>query len=302
MNRFLTAAAICILLISCLYFSSANAQSVDDLILMTESFPPFNFEKDGKLQGISVDLMERMLESLNSRLGRKDIKLLPWARAYRDIIEINHSVLFLMERNKARENLFKWVGPVMPTIYGLIARKDRKIKIKSVDEAKKLRIGVVSKDLGEQLLLERGIGQENIDPAPSGEVNLLKLNNGRIDVWNYEVSVAKWIINQSGFSIDDYETVYIMKKGDSFFAFHRDTDDSLVRQFQQALDKLKKKSDKTHESELDKIINRYLKREDKDPYKSSLIDDLVLETATLFLCSHIHTYQLKEVSGMNRIN
>lgn len=252
---------LCFLIVVCLCISSANAQSVDNLILMTESFPPFNFEADGRLQGISIDLIEKMLENINSKLRRKHIKLLPWARAYRNILENKNTVLFLMDRNKARENLFKWVGPVMPAIFALIAKKDRGIKIKSIAEINKYKIGVVSKDLGEQLLLELGIDKKNIDPAPSGEINLLKLNRGRIDMWNYEINVAKWIINKSGFNTNDYEVVYVMKKGDSYYAFHKDTDDSVINKFQQALDKLKKKPDEEHYSEFDKIINRYLQRD-----------------------------------------
>jgi hypothetical protein len=50
------------------------------------------------------------------------------------------------------------------------------------------------------------------------------------------------------------------------FAFYRDTDDSLISKFHQALDKLKEIPDEKHDSELGIIINRYGKREDKSFY------------------------------------
>ena len=41
----------------CLLTAAAfgHAQSLDDLTFITEEFPPFNFERDGKRQGIAVD-------------------------------------------------------------------------------------------------------------------------------------------------------------------------------------------------------------------------------------------------------
>ena len=45
-----------ILLIS-LVSTSATAASVDDIVFVTENYPPFNFEKDGDLQGVSVDTL-----------------------------------------------------------------------------------------------------------------------------------------------------------------------------------------------------------------------------------------------------
>lgn len=235
------------------------AQSIDDLTLMTEYFPPFNYKEDHELKGISVDIMERMLEMSGSHLTRDDIHLLPWARAYRNILERPHTVLFLMNRNKAREKLFKWVGPVIPAMYVLIAKKDRGIRIKTLEDLKKYRIGVVSKDLSEQLLREIGIHEQNIDRVASGEVNLMKLNRGRIDLWNYEASVAKWIISKSGFRMEDYEVAYVLKTElSSHYAFHRDTSDEIIERFQQALDKLKEKGPGEAESEYDLIIKRHI--------------------------------------------
>lgn len=252
------AAALGILLTLWVLALPARAQSLDDLILMTESFPPFNFEENGRLQGISVDLLERMLEIAGSRLRRSDIRLLPWARAYRDALEKKNAVLFLMNRNRMREKLFKWVGPVTPTIYALIAKKDRQIKIHSVTDLQQYRIGVVSRDLGEQLLLEMGIDQKNIDPVPSGDINVLKLNRHRIDLWNYEMSVAQWTIRQCGFDPKDYEAVYILKRNvSSYYAFHRETDDRVVIKLQGALDRLREKSSSGQESEYERIVNHY---------------------------------------------
>ncbi len=240
--------------------ASAWAEPVNDLILMTESLPPLNFQRNGILKGISVDLMEKMLQIVGSELTRKDIQLMPWARAYRNILNIENTVLFLMNRNRARENLFKWVGPVIPIDYVLIAKKERGIRINSANDLKKYRIGVVSKDLGELLMEEMGIDADKIESVPSGEINLTKLNRNRIDLWNYEANGAKWLITRHGYKVQDYEIVYVLKKRiSSYFAFHRNTADVIIFKFQDALDELKIKPSETELSELDKIVQNYIK-------------------------------------------
>lgn len=251
---------ICFLLVFFVNAHRVQAQTINDLILMTESFPPFNYMDKGELKGISVDILEKMLETAGSSLTRKDIKIYPWARAFRDALEKKNTVLFLMNRNSVREHYFKWVGPVVPTVYALIAKKDRGIKIDTIEDIGKYKIGVVSKDLGEQLLIEIGIDPGMIDPVPTGETNIIKLNRGRIDLWNYELSVAKWIIHKSGYRVDDYEPVFVLKGNvSSYYAFHVDTKETIIQKLQKALDSLKKKKAGEKESEFDRIVNRYLK-------------------------------------------
>jgi len=252
--------AIVVLSALCFFEKPAWGNPIDDLILMTESLPPLNYEQNGDLKGISVDLMEKMLQMVDSNLSRKDIQLMPWARAYRNLLEKDNTVLFLMNRNPARENLFKWVGPLIPRTYVMIAKKERGIRLDSVNDFRHYRIGVVSKDLGELLMKEMNVNPNNIESVSSGELNLAKLNRHRIDLWNYEAAGAKWIILQNGYKLQDYEIVYVLKKKlSSFFAFHINTSDEIIIKFQNALNRLKTKPSETSLSELEKIVERYEK-------------------------------------------
>ena len=49
--------------------SGARAQSVDELTIITENYPPYNFNKDGELRGMAVDLMVEMLKRNGSARG-----------------------------------------------------------------------------------------------------------------------------------------------------------------------------------------------------------------------------------------
>lgn len=235
--------------------STVFAQSVDNLTIMTENYPPFNFEDKGKLQGIGVDLMVLMLKKVSSNQGRGDIVLLPWARAYMKALKEKNTCLFSTTRTKERENLFKWVGPISTTSIVLIARKDRGVKINATEDIKEYNVGVIYNDIGEQLLIKTGIGGNNLNRLAGTNVTLQAirmLNSGRIDVWSYEENVAKWEIRAKGFNPNDYETVYTIAKGELYFAFHKDTSEVLIQKLQNALDELK------NQGEYQKILDKYL--------------------------------------------
>ena len=102
---------------------AVSAQTVDDLTFITEDYPPFNFERDGKRQGIAVDALAEMLALAGARKTRADIKVWPWARGYETALKEKNTVLFSTTRTEAREGLFKWVGPIMPSRIVLVAKK-----------------------------------------------------------------------------------------------------------------------------------------------------------------------------------
>lgn len=239
--------------------SGVYSQTVNDLILMTEQYPPYNFAEHGKLQGIFVDAMVLMLEKLDAELTREDIRLLPWANAYHKALNKPNTVLFSMARVGTRENLFKWVGPLCPSKTVLIARKERNIKIRSLDQAGKYRIGVLREDAGEHLLLEAGVPGNTLERVSKAVILIRMLNAGRIDVWCYNEITAEWFLGKNGFDPEDYEAVCIVNTLDAYYAFHKETPDALVRKFQTALEEIKAKPDDQGKSELEKILDKYLR-------------------------------------------
>ncbi len=229
--------------------------NIDDIKFMTESYPPFNFKSNGRLAGIAVNLIEEMFLKVGSKLTRKDIEMLPWARAY---LYITHSTkeqigLFSMTRSKEREHLFKWVGPLSESRIVLIAPKSKKIVINSIDDINKHRVGVVRDDVGEQLLILKGVKSINLDVVFDLQLNALKLVRNRIDLWACGEIVAKWTLKQNNVNPNDYETVHVLQQGSNYFAFNLATDDQVINKLQKALDELK--VDGTHEKILDRYLN-----------------------------------------------
>ncbi|MGD9200821.1 MAG: ABC transporter substrate-binding protein [Chitinispirillia bacterium] len=219
------------------------AGSVDELVIITETYPPFNFEQEGNLQGISVDIMGLILKKVDSKLTIKNIQLLPWSRGYKDVQNVKNTCLFSTTRTKERENLFKWVGPIISNKNVLIALKANNIKIRSIDDCKKYKIGVVSDDIGEQLLLKEGFKKEALDRIGGTTAitqSIQKLIRGRIDMFSYSEAVVQWEIKNLKKNPGDFETVYTLSEGQLYYAFHKETSDEIISQMQGALDKLKK--------------------------------------------------------------
>ena len=173
-----------ILIVCGLFFSTTLfAQSIDDLVFITEDYAPLNFSKDGKVQGISVDVLVEILKVAGSKKTRKDISLQPWARGYKQALNKKNTALFAMSRTEAREELFQWVGPIIPSSIVLVAKKSRGIKIDSVKEITQYsEIGVVRDDIGEQMLLELGVPKKNLYQTNSGINTAKMLQKDRVDM------------------------------------------------------------------------------------------------------------------------
>ena len=147
-------AILCFVLLSLLIppaTAADRATSAKDLVYITEQFPPFSNQENGKLQGISVDLLEKMLEDMNKTLNRSEIKLLPWDEGYQMALQDNNTVIFSTGRIPEREALFKWAGPISSIKVVLFALNEKHIKINSPEDLRLLKIGIV-KDSAEGLL------------------------------------------------------------------------------------------------------------------------------------------------------
>lgn len=247
---FKTVRNILLLLVFC---GPAAAASIDDIVFMTEQYPPYNLEADGKLQGIAVDTLVEMLQRSGSSQTRENIEMLPWARGYKRVQSDPNTCLFSTTRTEEREDLFKWVGPIAPNTVSLIARKDRNIKIESEADLKNYKIGTIRDDVAEQYLINAGIALDNMERVAKSILNIKKLNRERIDLWAYGENVAMWELKANGFDPADYEPVHELNRKELYFALNKQTPDAVIQEMQAVLDAMKA------DGEHGKILDRYLK-------------------------------------------
>ncbi len=232
-------------------YTGASAEDFPDLVIITEQFRPYNFVDNGKLKGIAVDLLEKMLEKVGSDQTRKDFQVMDWPRGYGLTLRNPMYVLFSTSRTYIRENLFKWAGPIDTVVTEMFAKKSAKIKIKTFDDLKKYRVGTIINDAGEQLLIENGFPSDLIYRVVKRDQIRKLLYSGRIDLTPDDKKGFMDYARLSGYNPDDFESVYVLNKRDLYYAFNKDTPDWIVEELQHALDSLKK------EGTYRKILEKY---------------------------------------------
>ena len=144
-------------IVICLFsqISVIYAGNVPKLTIMTEEWAPYNFHKEVVVKGISADMLVLMLGRAGSKQGRNNIKIYPWARAYKTIQQEPDTLLFTTTRTEKRENMFKWVGPIFEIEFNIYALKNRNIKINSFEDIRKYKIGTLRGDVTEDLLIKK---------------------------------------------------------------------------------------------------------------------------------------------------
>jgi len=249
---------LCIVCVLVGPIADSMAQSVDDLIFMTEEYPPNNFKADGKLQGIFVDVVEVLMKKVKSKLTRKDIQILPWPNAFKRLQKKKNTALFSMAKTPEREALFKFVGPVTSIREVLIAKKDAAIKINSPEDINTYTVGVIRNDIGEKNTLQAGVDPKRIMHVPKIKSIIKMLDTGRIDLWPYPERTAFWILRENGYAPEMFETVYVFNEArDYYIAFNKDISDVIIRQFQAALDEMRQPAADGSKSAIEMIVDLY---------------------------------------------
>lgn len=225
--------------------------------VMTEQLPPFNYLENSEIIGISAEVVRKIFAQVGSPMEGGDIQMYPWARAYHEVQTKSGTALFSTARTEEREELFQWVGPLIEITLGIVAKKDRHIKIDSVDDFSTYRIGTVRESAPEQLLLKKGVQIDNLDRLILPEPNIKKLDAGRIDLFVFNLQVVQHLMTKLGIDMSQYETVYTLKKVNLYVALHKDTDPELVKRLQTALDELKQPGPDGF-SQFDAITRKYL--------------------------------------------
>ena len=237
MKKFLVLSVlVSVLLLSVIL--DVSAQDLNSLSYYTEEYPPFNFKGENKIEGIATDLLELTFREAGLTLNREDIQLLPWVRGYSYLQENKNTVLFSTTRTEEREKQFKWVGPIIPVRIAILAKKNRNIKVNSAEDLKMYKTAAVRNDVGHQILLTKGVSEKSMAIVSSSVQAAKMVDADRADFLAYDANVAKWIMKSNGINPNDYEEIYLLKDSSLYYALSIDVSDSLIKKFQDALDRV----------------------------------------------------------------
>jgi polar amino acid transport system substrate-binding protein len=248
----------CALLLACALAVSlpqARAQQAEGpdeaerLVYLTEQYYPYNYREGDAVHGLSVELLRLVWERMG--MPAQPILVQPWARVYAAALERPGTAVFGMARTPEREGLFKWACPIDTVRFVLFSRAADKAHTLSSGDLGSLVVGTVRGDVAEAAL--RALGRPvRIEAVADMELNLRKLDAGRLDLVAYEERGMRRLLERLGRDPGAYAPVMVLRETDICYAFHRDTPDALVARFQRALDAVR------NEPEYTRLIRRFL--------------------------------------------
>lgn len=219
-----------------------RAAANDEIRIVTEELPPYNMTLDGKLTGLSTEVVRAVLKEIGVQAS---IQSMPWARAYDIALNTENVLIYSITRTAQREHLFKWVGVVAPVDWYLYARPDSGITLSELDDARRYQIATVKEDAGEQYLLSKDfVVGKNLQSNNKYAYNYEKFKLGRVDLWISIELNARYLIRQAG---DDPEKVAVpvLKLPDLgegvglHMAFSPQTSDAVVERFRKGLETIR---------------------------------------------------------------
>lgn len=231
-----------LVLVSLLSFPALSATRT--INLTTENYPPFNMETaDKQITGVSTEIVHELFDRANLPY---EIRLYGWTRAYKLALETPWHGVFSTTRTKEREPLFQWVGPLVNNNWIFLAKKDKNITIGSLEDAKKYRVGGYRGDAVALYLQSQGF---KLDLTSKDELNALKLDRGRIDLWATGHLLGPYYARQN--NVGDLEPVFTFRETIMSIALNKDMPTDVIRQLNGELKKMRE------DGTVAKIYKRY---------------------------------------------
>ena len=214
--------------------SAADRAAMAKLRIVTEELPPLNYTEDGKVTGLSTEIVRELKRHLGVP---RPIEVMPWSRAYRLAQEHANIALFSTVRSAPREALFQWVGPLGANHSVLYARRDFDGNVRSLEDARRIEsIGTYKDDTDEQYLRLHDF--TNLYSHGSPDAVVRNLMAGRIQLWAAGSLYAPLVMEKAGFSITQVKPVLSLRETQFYIAFSRDTPRQVVELWQHTFDEL----------------------------------------------------------------
>ena len=193
--------------------------------LYTEVLPPYSFV-GGPQKGVAVDIASTLFERAGIPF---EVKITPWKRAYVTVSETENTCFFPVQRNQEREVFFRWVSPLYISQTAFYGLKGDGIKIRTLQDAKNLRIGSYNGSAAAEYL--DGIGYD-IKTVVNDMQNIKKLNRKRIDLWAADPLSVRHFSALEGVELDEKLVYFTTLRA---LACSLQTPESIVEKLQKEL-------------------------------------------------------------------
>lgn len=188
-----------------------------DVIVVTENYPPYNYEQEGKVTGLSTDIVKRIMDE--SGLDYK-IELLPWARAYEMALNRDDVLIYTITRTTERENLFNWVALLSEAKFYLMGRSEEHYEA-SIPQliAKGYKASCVINDAACEWLRDAGFDKKHIEVVPdkmqSPEIKMVLFK--RADFFVADPVYIGYRLQQIDISEQKFQKILIIHEGQGYY-------------------------------------------------------------------------------------
>ena len=207
------------------------------LTLVTEENPPFNYTEQGKVVGLSTEIVTE----LGKRSGIPlQIQSMPWEKGYLAVQRDKETCIYSTVRLDNREQLFSWIGPIATNRWVLIGKSDF-TGVKVVEDARKYRVGVVARDAKIEFLMGKGVtdlrevSEDSLNPP---RLVLNRDDPNRIDLWATSAYGARRTAARA--KVKDLKLVLPLTQIPLYLACGRNTSPQTVQALTQAFQRATK--------------------------------------------------------------
>lgn len=206
--------------------------------ILTNEEPPTNYlDKNNKLTGITVDVVQELLKELNIKT---DIEFMTWARAFTIAQKNPNIALFTAGKTSYRmQQGFYFIGPVITKKHILYSKTSRDININSsLDiKTKNLKIAAMRGDWRARYFKDKGF---EVYETANHVQNIKKLMLDRVDLWTSSNIEAAFIARKANINSKDIKASYEFQEIPSYIMLSKHTSKEDIRKWEKAFSDLQK--------------------------------------------------------------
>lgn len=217
----------------------SGAAELENILFMAEELPPYSYQADGRIQGVSYEVLAAALSAVGVDIKQCDVEMFPWARIYDMTLHEPNTCAFTVRRSLDRESLFKWAGPIVDFRLALIFKSAR-VSIQKHSDIGKYVVGIMKWNSFKATLLEMGVQEENIVESLTPEKATTLFKHDRTDMLLGDERATYYALNQVRVASSELASYYLSEKDFGYFAFHKNVPDAVVARLQKGIDIIRK--------------------------------------------------------------
>lgn len=158
-----------------------NAAARMEIKFATQDFFPFSYKENGKIKGPGIEIVQKICSKINVKYT---VDIFPWRRSLAMCNKGQIQALFMVGKNKEREQNFKFSPPLIATEYGFFECINKPINYDGISSLHNMTIGAYGPSNTSYNLKNLIITSDNnitIDITPDDLTQFKKLARCRVD-------------------------------------------------------------------------------------------------------------------------